>query len=59
MGTLLFRCPRTASVIDSNVETDDDSIRSSRDLAIRIYCPHCREDHELPISQGIIDGQIE
>jgi hypothetical protein len=56
MGTLLFRCPQTSNLIDSLVETDDESLSSSRDLPIRVFCPHCQDHHELPISQGRIDG---
>jgi hypothetical protein len=57
MGALLFRCPHTANVIDAQVETDEEAVRSSRDLAMRVFCPHCKEWHEMPISAGIVDSQ--
>jgi hypothetical protein len=55
MGPLLFRCPTTANIIYSQIETNTESIASSRDSAMRIYCPHCKREHELPISAGVVD----
>jgi hypothetical protein len=31
MGPLLFRCPVTANIIDSHIETNEQSIITSRD----------------------------
>jgi hypothetical protein len=56
MGALLFRCPQTAHIIDSQVETDDQGVRPARDLAMRVYCPHCKEWHDMPLSAAVIDG---
>jgi hypothetical protein len=55
IGPLLFRCPRTADYIRAQVETDDASILSSRNLAMRVYCPHCRTTHDLPLRQAVIE----
>jgi hypothetical protein len=55
VGTLIFRCPRTANFISAQVETDEASIKSSRDLAMRVYCLHCKEHHELPVAQAIVE----
>ena len=57
MGALVFRCPRTANYIDAQVDTDERSIRSSRDEAMRVYCPHCKEDHVLPLSAAIVESE--
>jgi hypothetical protein len=55
MGALVFRCPRTANYIDAQVDTDERSIRSSRDEAMRVYCPHCKDEHVLPLSAAIVE----
>jgi hypothetical protein len=58
MGPLLFRCPTTAHLIDAHIETNHQSIQSSRDSAMRVYCPYCKEHHELPISAAIVDDRV-
>ncbi len=55
MGPLLFRCPVTANIIHSQIETNEQSVASSRNDAMRVHCPHCKDWHELPMSAAVID----
>jgi hypothetical protein len=55
MSRLVFRCPRTANFIDAGVETDPQSISTALSDAMRVYCPYCKDHHELPINEGILE----
>jgi len=55
MSRLVFRCPHTANFIDSGVETDRRSISNAISDAMRVYCPHCKTTHELPIREALLE----
>jgi hypothetical protein len=57
MGPLLFRCPVTASIINSQIETNEESVANARSDALRVFCPHCKDWHELPMSAAVIDDR--
>ncbi len=56
MSDLAFRCPKTANVIYAGVQTDRRSIVSAREQPMRVYCPYCKEHHELPVHQAVLEG---
>jgi hypothetical protein len=55
MGELVFRCPRTADHIYAGVGTDQQNLSKIWSLSMRVYCAHCREYHELPVREAIIE----
>jgi hypothetical protein len=48
MGTLVFICPATGREVFTGIEMDLPTL-IQLDLARvwRVYCPHCREPHEM------------
>jgi phage terminase large subunit GpA-like protein len=52
MKVLTFRCPITQAVIDSGIETDDDTLRSVRRLRLHVPCPHCGKEHTFATGDG-------
>ena len=59
MGQLIFRCPKTANVLQAGIETNKQSLVPAMHLAMKVFCPYCRLEHHLPISQGVLkEGSI-
>jgi hypothetical protein len=55
MSPLVFRCPNTANFIDAGVDTDRRSVSAALSDAMRVYCPYCKDYHELPIREAILE----
>ncbi len=55
MSRLVFRCPHTANFIDAGVETDSRSLSGVQGDAMKVYCPYCKDQHELPIREAILE----
>ena len=45
MGTLVFVCPATGEEVSTGIEMDLTTL-SQLDLA-KVYCPHCRQPHQM------------
>src|SRR4051812_17105923 len=45
MGALTFECPRTGKPIRTGIETDEATLLEVARVAVRVFCPHCREEH--------------
>ena len=45
MGTLTFVCPATGNEVSTGIEMDLATL-SSLEL-VKIYCPHCRQPHQM------------
>ena len=45
MGTLTFVCPATRNEVSTGIEMDHATL-SSLELS-KIYCPHCRQPHQM------------
>lgn len=55
MGKLIFRCPVTANWIVTDIHTDLSSLKASWSAAARVYCPHCKLHHELPMREAWVE----
>jgi hypothetical protein len=52
VNDLQFRCPSTAKPITTSFRIDHATlVRSWSDL-VRIHCPHCGEEHQIPLRDG-------
>ena len=45
MGTLVFVCPATGEEVSTGIEMDLATL-SQMDVA-KVYCPHCRQPHQM------------
>ncbi len=54
MGTLTFECPRTGKPIRTGIETDQATLLEIASIAIRVFCPHCREVHDPRVQEGYL-----
>jgi hypothetical protein len=52
MMPLVFECPRTRGAIDAGIETDKSTLAAASRVTLKVYCPHCRSTHELPLQCG-------
>jgi hypothetical protein len=55
MSRLVFRCPNTANFVDAGVDTDSRSLSAAQGDAMKVYCPYCKDHHELPIREAILE----
>jgi phage FluMu protein Com len=55
MSQLTFRCPKTCNYIRAGVETDEKSLARIWDRSMRVYCPYCKEMHELPVREAELE----
>jgi hypothetical protein len=52
MTALIFECPRTRGAIDAGIQMDKNTLAAARPVTLKVYCPHCRSSHELPLQCG-------
>ena len=52
MTPLTFECPRTCGTIDTGIHTDANALAAAGRATLKLYCPHCRSTHELPLHCG-------
>jgi hypothetical protein len=52
MAPLLFECPRTRRTINAGIEMDKVTLAAIRPVKLRLYCSHCRRDHDFAIHCG-------
>jgi len=53
MGTLIFVCPATGEEVSTGLEMDLPTLQ--RLELGRVYCPHCRQQHQMA---GISIGSL-
>jgi len=53
MGTLIFVCPATGEEVSTGLEMDLPTLQ--RLELGRVYCPHCRQQHQMA---SIIIGSL-
>jgi hypothetical protein len=46
MGTVFTRCPVAGWPVDTGIDTDDVSFRRFPPFVGRVFCPHCKSEHE-------------
>jgi hypothetical protein len=46
-GMLTYRCPTTARVVHSGIETSEDEIRRLGALRLSLWCPYCQVGHAI------------
>jgi hypothetical protein len=44
---LIYRCPTTAKVVHSSIETCETEVRRLSDLRLSLWCPHCQGGHAI------------
>jgi hypothetical protein len=54
MGALVFECPRTGKPIRTGIETDYATLIEAASVPIRLFCPHCREEHDPRVREGYL-----
>jgi hypothetical protein len=56
MGPLLVTCPITGMLLETGIETDEQSLTYAGDGMLRVFCQTCREHHPIKFSDGIVDS---
>ena len=46
MGAIITKCPVTGQEIPTGIETDAATFARITSLVGRVWCPHCREEHQ-------------
>ena len=46
MSAVLTSCPATGQSIATGIDTDPATWRKVTDFVGRVFCPHCRTEHE-------------
>ncbi len=46
MDTVFTRCPVTGWPVDTGIDTDEASFRRFPPFVGRVFCPHCKSEHE-------------
>jgi len=54
MGPLTVFCPNSRRPVASGIETDWATILRLGRATVRVVCPECGENHDLPISDGYV-----
>jgi hypothetical protein len=49
---LVFECPHTRGAIDAGIQTDKNTLAAASRVTLKVYCPHCRSTHELPLQSA-------
>jgi hypothetical protein len=44
---LIYRCPTTAKVLHSSIETCETEVRRLSDLRLSLWCPPCQGGHSI------------
>jgi hypothetical protein len=52
MGTVMIRCPRTGDAVSTQIETEPSIFARLPEVAARMYCPLCGEDHVWSASEA-------
>jgi hypothetical protein len=45
---LTYRCPVTRHDVVTAIETSEDKLRQVSRLLLSLWCPHCKESHQIP-----------
>jgi hypothetical protein len=43
--------------IDTEVQTDPNTLEAIRTFSITVYCRHCKAMHDLPMNKAIFAGE--
>jgi hypothetical protein len=58
MVPLFFICPNTNRRASAGIETDPDSLRACWKKTLQITCPHCGEEHTVPVRKAYDGGAL-
>ena len=52
MGAVMIRCPRTGRAVSTKIETEPSVFSRLPEVAARMRCPDCGEEHVWTASQA-------
>jgi predicted RNA-binding Zn-ribbon protein involved in translation (DUF1610 family) len=55
MGAVMIRCPRTGRAVSTEIETEPSVFSRLPEVAGRMRCPDCGEEHIWSASQAWLD----
>lgn len=58
MVPLFFICPKTNRQTPAGIETDPDSLRACWKKTLEVKCPHCGEEHTIPVRDAYVGGAL-
>ena len=59
MTALLFSCPKTKRDVPTGVRTDVESLRQAWSRTLRLACPHCGQEHEIPVREAYLNAALD
>jgi hypothetical protein len=54
LGTIITVCPVTDQDISTGIETDLETFSRISAIVGRVWCPHCKSEHEWSVSNAKI-----
>ena len=54
MNPISIFCPVTNRSVDTGIETDWSTFFGLRKARLRVRCPHCGGQHEMPVREGYL-----
>jgi hypothetical protein len=58
MAPLIVRCPRTAALLPTGLETRFETLHRHWNDTVRVHCPHCRTVHAVKVREAFIDSEL-
>ena len=55
MGAVMIRCPRTGRAVSTEIETEPSVLSRLPEVASRMHCPLCGEEHVWTASEAWIE----
>ena len=59
MVSLFFICPNTNQRASAGIETDPDSLRACWRSTIEVKCPHCGQEHRIPVCEAYVGDALQ
>jgi hypothetical protein len=59
MTALIFTCPKTKRDVPTGVRTDVEGLRQSWSRTLRLTCPHCGQEHEIPVREAYLNAALD
>jgi len=56
LGQVFCRCPVTGQAIATGIDTDKDSLAVTPNFVGRVFCPHCKTEHEWSKANAWIES---
>ena len=57
MSSVMIRCPNTSRAVSTGIETEPSVFRKLPNIAARMHCPACGQEHVWRTSEAWLAGE--